>query len=250
MKDTNENLIELRGVGLTYRTRSGMFRHRYIEALSDITFSVRKGETLGIIGRNGCGKSTLLKILAGIFQPDKGEIRRNCSKISLLSLRIGFDPELTGSQNLVLAGVLLGSSRQEAILHHDEIVRFAELEDFIDQPLKTYSSGMRARLGFSVGLKMHADLLLIDEVLAAGDAAFRRKAIEAMKSRITSDQTVIFVSHSMKNVKELCHRVIWLEDGIVRARGKPQEVIKQYADHLKLVHGVGNLAKRKAVIYA
>lgn len=238
-------LLELDGVGFTYHTRAGFFSHHHYEALSDISFAVNRGETLGVIGRNGCGKSTLMKILSGIFQPDKGVIHRHCDRIALLSLAVGFDLELSGTHNLILACMLLGSSRAEALARHDDIVEFAELGDFIDEPLKTYSAGMKARLGFSVGMKMVADLLLIDEVLGVGDAGFRDKATEAIKSRINSEQSVIFVSHSMKSIEELCNRVIWLEGGTVREMGQPQVVIEHYTAEMKRVHGVGNIANTR-----
>lgn len=238
----SQQIIALEGVGFAYRIRAGLFGHRTYRALSDISFAVDRGETLGVIGRNGCGKSTLLRVLSGIFQPDRGVIHRNCERISLLSLALGFDGELSGSHNLVLACMFLGSSRKEAERHYDEIVEFAELQDFMDQPLKTYSSGMRARLGFSVGLKMHADLLLIDEVLGVGDASFRRKATEALHERINSEQSVVFVSHSMDSVSNLCSRVIWLEGGQVREQGEPQRVIEHYLEEMEKVRGVGNTA--------
>jgi len=250
MNASGRTLLELRNVGFTYRTRAGIFGHHYCEALTDINFSLQAGETLGIIGRNGCGKSTLLKILSGIYLPDRGGVLRYCDRVALLSLAIGFDPELSGSDNLVLACMLLGSSREEAFAHHDDIVRFAELEDFIEEPLKTYSAGMKARLGFSVGMKMNADLLLIDEVLGVGDAAFNQKAAEAMKNRINSEQSVILVSHSIPSVRKLCNRVLWLEGGRIRESGEPDAVIKSYMAELRAVHGVGNIAARKSRLRA
>ncbi len=250
MTEPGRTLLELQNVGFTYRTRAGIFGHHYCEALTEISFSLRAGETLGIIGRNGCGKSTLLKILSGIYQPDHGVILRHCDRVALLSLAIGFDPELSGSNNLILACMLLGSDREEAFAHHDEIVEFAELEDFIQEPLKTYSAGMKARLGFSVGLKMNADLLLIDEVLGVGDAAFNDKATEAMKHRINSAQSVIFVSHTMPSVRKLCTRVLWREGGRIREAGEPGAVIKSYMTELKSVHGVGNIAVRRSRLRA
>jgi len=246
MSMDKQPLVALEGVGFTYRTRAGLLGHRKYEALSDITFKVEKGETLGVIGRNGCGKSTLLRILSGIYEPDKGRIRRNCKRISLLSLSIGFDPELSGTHNLILACMFLGASKAEAVRHHDEIVDFAELQEFIEQPLKTYSSGMKARLGFSVGMTMHADLLLIDEVLGVGDAAFRQKATDAMMNRINSDQSVIFVSHAMHTVAELCNRVVWLEGGRIKEQGEPNSVIKAYHAETQRIRGVGNTAQRKS----
>ena len=236
----SEKFIVLKDVGFSYKSRTGLFRHESYEALSGVSFNLRKGETLGIVGRNGCGKSTLLRILSGIFQPDSGTIEIYCEKISLLSLAIGFDYELSGSQNAILSSMLLGSSRLEAAEMLDEIIGFAELEEFVDRPLKTYSSGMRARLGFSVGVKMNADVLLIDEVLGVGDASFREKAEDALINRIYSNQSVVFVSHSAPMIRKLCDRVVWLEGGVVKAIGAPDPVLEAYWSELKQVKGVGN----------
>lgn len=234
-----DRVLELDRVGFAYSTGIGFYGGRRVEALRDISLAVHAGETLGLVGRNGCGKSTLLRLMAGIFRPDRGRIVRHCDRISLLALNVGFDPNLTGSDNLVISCMFLGASRREARAMHDEIVEFAELEDFIGQPLKTYSSGMVARLGFSVGLKMKADLLLIDEVLGVGDAAFRQKATRAMKEKINSEQSVVLVSHSEASILELSDRVIWLEDGEVREVGRPEPVVKAYLAHLESVKGVG-----------
>ncbi len=236
-------LVELEHVGFTYTSGIGFYGRKKIEALRDVSFTVNSGETLGLVGRNGCGKSTLLRLLTGIFRPDRGRIIRHCERVSLLALNVGFDPNLSGSDNLVISCMFLGASRQEALELHDEIVAFAELEDFIDQPLKAFSSGMAARLGFSIGLKMQADLLLIDEVLGVGDASFRAKATQAMKARINSEQAVILVSHSDNHIRELCERVLWLENGEVRAQGDPERVLAAYQAHLRKVKGVGRPAR-------
>ncbi|MEM1412528.1 MAG: ABC transporter ATP-binding protein [Pseudomonadota bacterium] len=234
-----ETLLELEHVGFTYSTGIGFYGGKRVEALRDISFSVRPGETLGLIGRNGCGKSTLLRVITGIFRPDRGRLVRHCDRISLLALNVGFDPNLTGSDNLVISCMFLGASKKEALTMHDEIVEFAELEDYIAQPLKTYSSGMKARLGFSVGLKMQADLLLVDEVLGVGDASFRTKAKHAMKARISSDQAVILVSHNDVAIRSLCDRVIWLENGEVRDQGDTDRVMADYLTYVQTVKGVG-----------
>lgn len=240
----DHTLIELDGVGFTYSTGIGFYSRKKVEALRDVSFTVRTGETIGLIGRNGCGKSTLFRVLAGIFRPDRGTLVRHCERVSLLALNVGFDPNLSGSDNLVISCMFLGATRHEARFMHDEIVEFAELEEFIDEPLKTYSSGMVARLGFSIGLKMQADLLLIDEVLGVGDAAFRKKATQAMKRRINSDQTVMLASHSEATILELCERVIWLEDGEVRQQGDPARVIEAYQEQIRAVKGVGRPRQR------
>lgn len=232
-------LIELDGVGFTYSTGIGFYSRKKVEALRDVSFTVRSGETIGLIGRNGCGKSTLFRVLAGIFRPDRGTLVRHCDRVSLLALNVGFDPNLSGADNLIISCMFLGASRREARAMFDEIVEFSELGEFIDEPLKTYSSGMVARLGFSVGLKMKADLLLIDEVLGVGDAAFREKATNAMKQRINSDQAVMLASHSDGTILELCERVIWLENGAVRQQGDPAAVLQAYRQHIRSVKGVG-----------
>lgn len=239
MTGPDGQLLQLDNVGFTYSTGIGFYGGQRVEALRDISFSVFPGETLGLIGRNGCGKSTLLRVITGIFRPDRGTLTRYCDRISLLALNVGFDPNLSGSDNLIISCMFLGATRKEALAMHDEIVRFAELEDYIDQPLKTYSSGMRARLGFSVGLNMEADLMLVDEVLGVGDASFRGKASKAMKARINSDQAVILVSHNSQSITELCDRVIWLENGEVRQAGEPDEVMAEYLEHVEAVKGVG-----------
>lgn len=238
-------VLELERVGFAYSTGIGFYGGKRVEALRDISLTVQAGETLGLVGRNGCGKSTLLRLMAGIFRPDRGRIMRYCDRISLLALNVGFDPNLSGADNLVISCMFLGASRREALAMRDEIVAFAELEDFIDQPLKTYSSGMVARLGFSVGLKMNADLLLVDEVLGVGDASFKQKATRAMTEKINSEQSVVLVSHSEASIIELCDRVVWLEDGEIREMGQPETVVKAYLSHLETVKGVGRPAQRR-----
>lgn len=223
-------LIALKNVSVRFKQRQSFFRHKLHNALNDVSFEVFQGETLGIIGRNGSGKSTVLKILAGIFQPDSGECKRDDVKVSLQTLAAGFDDELTGRDNAIIASMLLGHDKKHAIANLDLINRFSELEDAFFQPVKTYSSGMRTRLGFSVAITMHADVLLIDEVLGVGDAGFRKKAEMAILKIMNSEQTVVFVSHSLGQVKRLCTRVIWLEQGEVKASGPTAEVLQQYGE--------------------
>lgn len=224
----SDAVLSLDQVTLDYRTRESFFRHSYRRALDSVSFEVMRGETLGVIGGNGSGKSTLLRVLAGIYTPNSGQIERHCDNIMLLSLQLGFDPELSGRDNALLSGVLLGGRRAEVESKLGEIIDFAELEEQIDDPLKTYSSGMRARLGFSVALKMEADLLLIDEVLGVGDVRFQEKAKTAMLERINSEQTVIYVSHSMNTVAQLCGRVVWLDHGVVRGFGESGAILENY----------------------
>ncbi|MEM1145505.1 MAG: ATP-binding cassette domain-containing protein, partial [Pseudomonadota bacterium] len=194
----------------------------------DVSLDIHRGETLGVIGGNGSGKSTLLRVLAGIFPPDRGRIESRCERIMLLSLSLGFDGELTGRDNALLSGVLLGGRRRFVESKLEEIIAFAELEEQVDDPLKTYSSGMRARLGFSVALMMQADLMLIDEVLGVGDGSFQKKARDAMLARVNSEQTVVYVSHAMNTVTEICQRTLWLDHGHVMALGPTDEVIAAY----------------------
>jgi len=223
-------VLEARDVHFAYRQRQSLLRSREYPAIRGVSFTIFEGETVGVIGRNGCGKSTLLRLVAGIYQPDAGEVRSHCPRVSLLSLSLGFDPQLTGRENAVLSGMLSGSTRSQVESELDEIIRFAELGRFIDEPIKTYSTGMRSRLGFAVALKLRTDLMLLDEVLSVGDQAFREKAEKAMVDRINSKQTVLLVSHSLPQTQALCDRVIWLDKGCVVEVGEPDEVIARYQD--------------------
>jgi len=224
----NSNVMELHNVSVLYKTRLSFFRHDYFTALDNVSFTIKKGETLGVIGANGCGKSTLLRVLADIYGVDGGKVSWNCQQVSLLSLSLGFDVELSGRDNAIISGMLLGSRKREVLARLDEIIEFSELQDFIDKPIKTYSSGMRARLGFSVAVKMQSELLLIDEVLGVGDGKFKRKAANAMVNKISSNQTVVLVSHSMDQIKRLCNRVLWLDKGQVRMIGATDKVVGEY----------------------
>lgn len=224
----NQPLISLTNVGFTYKTLTGMLRIDKYQALRSINFDVMPGETLGVIGSNGSGKSTLLKILARIYRPDTGSIVFNAKKISLLSLALGFDPRLSGVDNTILSSMLLGASLREAKEKVEEIVEFSELKEFADNPVRTYSSGMRARLGFSVALNMRTDVLLIDEALAVGDARFKMKSERAIVEKVTSSQTVVLVSHSEAQIKRLCDRAVWIEKGEVVLEGDPALVTKKY----------------------
>jgi len=228
-----EPLIALEKVGFTYRTLSGMFKVNKFQALKSISFDVRPGETLGVIGSNGSGKSTLLKILARIYRPDSGSIVFKARKISILSLSLGFDPRLSGVDNAVLSSMLLGASFREATQLVDGIMEFSELGEFANKPVKTYSSGMRARLGFSVALNMQTDVLLIDEALAVGDAKFKEKSERAIVERVTSSQTVVLVSHSEAQINRLCDRAIWIERGRIVQEGHPELVTRKYRESAK-----------------
>jgi lipopolysaccharide transport system ATP-binding protein len=224
----SQPILTLSNVTFEYSTRLPFFGLSYRKALEDVSFHLHGGETLGVIGGNGSGKSTLLRLLANIYRPSRGEIIRRCDRVMLLSLGLGFDPELSGRDNALLSGVFLGGSRRYVQTRLADIIAFAELEERIDAPLKTYSSGMRARLGFAVGVMMEADLLLIDEVLSVGDARFREKAEKAMTERIASQQTIVLASHSLAQVTKLADRVVWLDEGKVAGIGRASEVIAAY----------------------
>ncbi|MBM4276266.1 MAG: ABC transporter ATP-binding protein [Deltaproteobacteria bacterium] len=198
------------------------------EVLKEVTFQVGKGESLGIIGRNGAGKSTLLGLIAGIIKPTQGKIAVQGRISSLLELGGGFHPELTGRENIVMNGVLLGLTKNEVFQKMDEIIEFSDLGDFIDQPIKIYSSGMLARLGFSVVANLDPEILLIDEILAVGDMEFQKKCLKKMMDFKKSGATMVFVSHSMENIKLLCDRVIWIDRHTIKIVGSPEEVIPHY----------------------
>ncbi|HYH74968.1 MAG TPA: ABC transporter ATP-binding protein [Candidatus Saccharimonadales bacterium] len=197
-------------------------------ALHDISFSVKKGEFFGIVGRNGSGKSTLLKMLAGIYQPTKGRVDVDGKLVPFIELGVGFNPELTGRENVYLNGALLGFSRKEITERYDDIVKFAELERFMDQKLKNYSSGMQVRLAFSVAIKAEADILLVDEVLAVGDASFQRKCFEYFRLLKKNKKTVVFVTHDMNAVREYCDRAMLIEKSKIVSIDKPSRIATQY----------------------
>ncbi|HEX4299989.1 MAG TPA: ABC transporter ATP-binding protein [Gammaproteobacteria bacterium] len=230
---SGDTIIELKNVGVRYRRKAGFMRSNAFWALHDVSFDLKHGETLGVIGRNGAGKSTLLRLLAGILAPDLGEIIRRTERVSLLALQAGFIPALTGRENAVLSGILLGMARADVESRMDDMVRFAELEQFIDEPVRTYSSGMRARLGFTVAFQADPDVLLVDEVLGIGDAGFKEKSSAAMREKIASDKTVVIVTHQPDTVLDLCDRVVWVEKGVTVEIGEPQAVVDHYQQSLK-----------------
>lgn len=204
-------------------------------ALKDISFEVKKGEFFGIVGRNGSGKSTLLKILAEIYQPTKGKVTTDGKLVPFIELGVGFNPELTGRENVYLNGALLGFSRAQIDAMYDDIVAFAELERFMDQKLKNYSSGMQVRLAFSVATRSQADILLVDEVLAVGDADFQRKCYEYFKKlKKDKDVTIVFVTHDMSAIREYCDAAVLIEKGKIQAQGRADEVADKY---LQLFNG-------------
>jgi ABC-2 type transport system ATP-binding protein len=197
-------------------------------ALKDISFDIKKGEFFGILGRNGSGKSTLLKLLAEIYQPTKGEVHTKGKLVPFIELGVGFNPELTGRENVYLNGALLGFSRKEIDARYKDIVEFAELEEFMDQKLKNYSSGMQVRLAFSVATRAEAEILLVDEVLAVGDADFQRKCFTFFKSLKNNNTTVIFVTHDMSAVREYCDKAILINEGRITHSGSALEISNEY----------------------
>ena len=198
-------------------------------AVKGISFYVREGEILGIIGKNGSGKSTTLNALAGIFSPDSGSIDLNGHSISLLSIGVGFIREMTGRENITLSGMLLGFTEEQVKAKEQEIIDFAEIGEFIDMPVRTYSSGMYSKLAFSITAILETDIMLVDEVLSVGDQKFKKKSYEKMKSLISNkDRTVVIVSHSIETLKQLCDTVMWMHEGQIKRIGDPDEVLDEY----------------------
>ncbi|WP_243543955.1 ABC transporter ATP-binding protein [Pseudodesulfovibrio tunisiensis] len=209
--------------------RRSLFRYGSYQALHDISFDIYPGETLGLLGRNGAGKSTLLRLIANIYQPSRGRIV--CGEpvsTALLTLQTGFLPDLSGRDNAIMGAMLYGYSKEEARQRLDDIIRFSGLEEWIDEPIKMYSSGMRARLGFTVAMEMSTDVLLVDEILGVGDYEFRQKSTARIKAKIKSGQTVVLVSHAIPVVRELCTRVAWIENGEITRVGDVDDVVEEY----------------------
>ena len=197
-------------------------------ALRDVSFMVEKGDVVGIIGHNGAGKSTLLKVISGIMKPSEGSVEVHGNVVPMLELGSGFDPELSGRENIYLNGAILGYSRQFLDSRYQRIVDFSELGGFIEAPLRTYSSGMLARLAFSVACVVEPEILFVDEILSVGDADFQEKSRARMMELMAGGTTVFFVSHSLKQVREMCSRAVWLEHGTVQAVGPAEEICRRY----------------------
>jgi ABC-2 type transport system ATP-binding protein/lipopolysaccharide transport system ATP-binding protein len=212
----------------TIRWLQGKIKHREFWALQGVNLTVARGETLGLIGHNGAGKSTLLKLIARVLRPTQGRVRVRGNVAPLLEFGAGFHPELTGRENVYLNGALLGFGRKEMDDKFKRIVDFAELWDFIDAPMRTYSSGMWARLGFAVATDIKPDLLIIDEVLSVGDEAFQRKSAARMQEFRDQGATILLVSHSMDVILQMCHRAAWLDHGQLKAVGEPEAVVHAY----------------------
>lgn len=232
IKNIDKNFKIYTDKGYTLKERLLFFKKRnsYTKhmVLKDISFEIYKGEVIGLIGKNGCGKSTLLKLLTKIIYPDKGFINIKGKVSSLLELGAGFHPDMTGRENIYINASIFGLTRKEINGKIEDIINFSELQEFIDTPIRTYSSGMYMRLAFSVAINVEADILLVDEILAVGDANFQEKCYAKMKELKEEGTTVVMVSHDLNVIKQLCNRAIWIESGIIREEGNPEEVIEAY----------------------
>lgn len=245
----SEAAISVQDVRVTYRTnlqknptfKSAIVRLgrrervvKTIEALQGVSFDVQHGKVMGVIGANGAGKSTLMRTVAGILAPSAGRIEVNGRVSTLLALGIGFNGSLSGRENVTLGGLAAGLSRAQIKEKYDEIAEFAELDDFMDMPMRTYSSGMYSRLAFAVAVHMDPDILLIDEALSAGDAHFKKKASDKMAELVGKARTMLVVSHALGTIKELCDEAIWLHKGKLIKRGEPDEIIAAYTKFLQV----------------
>jgi lipopolysaccharide transport system ATP-binding protein len=223
-------LVGLKAFLLRLPAQTRALRRERHAALRDVSFEVERGTTVGLIGRNGSGKSTTLGLVAGVLRPDAGTVSVTGRVGALLELGAGFHPELTGRENIVLNAVLLGLRRREAVQRLDRIIGFSELDTFIDQPIRTYSSGMLARLGFSVAAHVDPEVLLVDEVLAVGDEAFKDKCHARLAAFQRQGGTIMLASHDLQGVQQWCRHVIWLDRGAIRAQGRPAEVVARYLE--------------------
>jgi ABC-type polysaccharide/polyol phosphate transport system ATPase subunit len=245
----DELAVSVSNVSVTYRTtfeRVPTFKQalvrfgrgeravKEVEALKGVSFDVKKGTVLGIVGHNGAGKSTLMRTVAGILPPNTGRIEVVGRVSTLLALGVGFNGQLTGRENIVLGGLAAGLTREQIAERYERITTFADIGDFIDMPMRTYSSGMFSRLAFSVAVHMDPDILLIDEALSAGDAAFKRKANAKMQELVENASTMLLVSHALGTIKTLCNDAIWLDHGRLMMRGEPGEVVDAYTDSLNV----------------
>lgn len=201
-------------------------------ALKDVSFEVQKGEVIGFIGSNGAGKSTMLKVIAGVMKPTKGKVEVLGNICPMIELGAGFDPDLTARENIYLNGAVLGYSKSFIEEKFEEIVEFSELREFLDVPVRNFSSGMTARLAFSIATIVEPEVLIVDEILSVGDIAFQQKSEAKMQSMIGGGTTVLFVSHSLAQIEKICNKVVWLENGCVRKIGEPKAVCAEYADYV------------------
>lgn len=214
--------------------KDGIKLSNVVRAVNDVSFEVKKGEILGIVGRNGSGKTTLLRSVAGIFQPDEGRIDTHGNRVSLMAIGIGFNGNNTGRENILKSGMLLGCDIDYVKAHMDEIIEFSELGDFIDRPVRTYSSGMYSKLSFSVTAILDTDIMLVDEVLSVGDEHFRKKSFAKMEELMRSDRTVLIVSHATNTLEKFCDRVLWISDGQFMQIGPTSQVLKAYDESQRL----------------
>lgn len=209
-------------------------RAEEFQAVKNVSFQVEKGEIVGLIGKNGSGKSTMLRAIAGIFSPNSGTINLHGHSVSLLSIGVGFQKELSGRDNILLSGMLLGFSEEQIREHMDEIIQFSELGKFIDAPVRTYSSGMHSKLAFSITAVLETDIILIDEVLSVGDSRFKKKSYAKMKELISdTNRTVMIVSHETKTIRDLCSKVLWINDGEMVQFGDTETVLEAYDAYMK-----------------
>ena len=243
--DNNDNIIEVNNVTMRFnlaeeksdslkeyfvKLATGKLHFNEFYALRDISFNIKRGESVALIGKNGSGKSTLLKIIAGVMYPTQGSIKVNGSIAPLIELGAGFDMELTARENIYLNGAILGFGRKEMDAHYKDIVEFSELQDFIDVPVKNFSSGMVARLGFAIATIVKADILVVDEILAVGDFRFQEKCKARMAKMLAGGTTLLFVSHSAEQVKELCQKAAWIDEGRLMAYGNTEDVYQLYQE--------------------
>lgn len=232
MNNNNSPILHLEHVGMSYNTRMRRLRKEKHSrpALKDVSMELFPGETIGIIGRNGAGKSTLLRIIAGIIDPDTGHVHKEDISVRLLGLSVGFLQELSAYDNLILGGLILGLTKKQIAKRIDEILDFAELQEVRYNPICTFSSGMVARLAFSLAVSVPSDVLLIDELMGVGDCSFQRKSGERLKEMIKSDVSCIIVSHSPGTILELCSRVVWIEDGVTIKSGATEPILDEYRE--------------------
>jgi ABC-2 type transport system ATP-binding protein/teichoic acid transport system ATP-binding protein len=255
-KETAGPAVRVEHVSVTYRTtfeRMPTFKNalvrfgrgeravKEVHAVRDVSFEIDHGTTIGIIGANGAGKSTLMRTIAGILPPTSGRIEVHGRVSTLLALGVGFNPALSGRENVVLGGLAAGLTRKEIQQRYEQIAEFAELGEFIDMPMRTYSSGMYSRLAFSVAVHMDPDILLVDEALSAGDAHFKQKAAAKMHELVGQARTMFLVSHALASIKDLCTDAIWLHNGQLMMRGKPGDVVDAYNRFLKVGEGAFTL---------
>lgn len=223
------NRFSLKKGGLKARGSGKIFK-----AIKGVSFEVPKGQILGICGKNGSGKSTMLRAISGIFSADSGSINLHGNSISLLSIGVGFQKQLTGYENIFLSGMLLGYSKEQIEEKVNDIIEFSELGDFVYKPVRSYSSGMYSKLAFSITAILETDIMLIDEVLSVGDIHFKEKSYNKMRELISNDErTVVIVSHNSKTIKELCDKVIWLHDGLIKDEGDPEIIMDKYETFMR-----------------